>query len=593
MLGRHVSSRFFWQKMRGIVPLVLLPILLLGGSSILILRHSAATTSQENNRAHLINTQEQVELIIGEMDSLNLTFSVNSAITSLMRRVMTRPNYDSSVSAIKKLVSDYLTPAVAARDYVHSLYIYMDNPYGRFLTSSDGLVTSHGYYDVSWLDDYHRLHAEGLSFLSNLRTLHRYSFEKAGTHVITIYKKFFFQQGVVVLNLLKAPFDARLARQKSCPGQMLVVLGADGCPLMQSDEELPFSNDTLQAIRASDEDTLREYRSGKETYQITRMISAQYGWTYLSITPLADLFALANRLVLFVSLSAIVTALLCLALSAQHARRSYQSVSKVFALLDAVQTSTKLPDVRIDPRDIYTTMMHNIVESFAQSFAEKNRLTHLLEQKKYEARLLELTALRSQINPHFLFNTLQSIYWVSVSLTGSPNDASRMIEDMTSILAYSMDSSDMLVPLRDEVQNTRAYISLQHMRYQNRFEVTWEIDERALPYLGIKLLLQPMLENAITHGMRWETEQVLHIHVQLQKGTEEIVLVLEDDGVGIQPEALAQIRRRLDSQTDEGHIGLFSCNRRLCLTFGAAYGLELQSEQGVRIRMHWPLLGAE
>ncbi|MEG2208675.1 MAG: hypothetical protein RR065_11265 [Clostridia bacterium] len=65
MLGRHVSSRFFWQKMRGIVPLVLLPILLLGGSSILILRHSAATTSQENNRAHLINTQEHVDLING------------------------------------------------------------------------------------------------------------------------------------------------------------------------------------------------------------------------------------------------------------------------------------------------------------------------------------------------------------------------------------------------------------------------------------------------------------------------------------------------------------------------------------------------
>jgi two-component system sensor histidine kinase YesM len=228
--------------------------------------------------------------------------------------------------------------------------------------------------------------------------------------------------------------------------------------------------------------------------------------------------------------------------------------------------------------------MHNIIKNFAS----QNELRNMLEQKKVEAKMLELTALKAQINPHFLFNTLQSIYWLSFDRMGGPNDVSTMIENMTDILQYSMDSADDLVPLSLEIKNTQEYISLQHMRYQQRFEVSWEIDEDAKPYYTIKLLLQPLIENAIHHGINWDTQEQLHIFIRIKMMEGYIRIVVRDDGMGIPEEKLNALVQQLEIQGEDGHIGLANCHRRLRLTFGPEYGLGLESENGLQISIRLP-----
>jgi two-component system sensor histidine kinase YesM len=267
-----------------------------------------------------------------------------------------------------------------------------------------------------------------------------------------------------------------------------------------------------------------------------------------------------------------------------YAKQSRDSIMKIFALLEAMEHREPLPAVTPRRNDAYTTLMHNILKNFAS----QNELRNMLEQKKVEAKMLELTALKAQINPHFLFNTLQSIYWLSFERMGGPNDVSAMIENMTDILQYSMDSADDLVPLALEIKNTQEYISLQHMRYQQRFSVAWEIDEEAKPYYTIKLLLQPLIENAIQHGIKWDSKEQLHISILIKMADGHILIVVKDDGMGIPKEKLNALIQQLEIQGEDSHIELANCHRRLRLTFGPEYGLELISENGLQIAIRLP-----
>lgn len=583
-----VSGRFFWQRLLTLLPGALLPLLLFGIVIIVVLRGSISAWTDANNRNRLVQTQNQIELIIGEMDSLNITFSVNFDISSILMRSMLRENYNSSLQDVSKLTRNYLIPAVAARPYVHSLYIYMDNPYGRFLTDTDYLVTLDKFYDTSWYESYQHQKELDRPFDSDLRELKRYAFEKQSTQVITLYKRFFLQQGVVVLNLNKKYFDSQLQKQAAFPGQQLLVLSADGQILMQSGYDPIPSGEDIAAIAASPSDTIPDYRLGGHHYQVTRVTSGLYGWTYLSMTPLTDLYALPNQLVLIIILAMALMAVICLIYSVMYAKQSRDSIMKIFALLEAMEHREPLPAVTPRRNDAYTALMHNILKNFAS----QNELRNMLEQKKVEAKMLELTALKAQINPHFLFNTLQSIYWLSFEHMGGPNDVSAMIENMTDILQYSMDSADDMVPLSLEIKNTQEYISLQHMRYQQRFSVAWEIDEEAKPYYTIKLLLQPLIENAIQHGINWDSKDQLHISVRIKMTDNQIHIMLKDDGMGIPREKLKALVQQLEIQGEEGHIGLANCHRRLRLTFGPEYGLELESENGLQISIRLPMISS-
>ncbi len=583
------SGRFFWQRLLTLLPGALLPLLLFGIVIIVALRSSISAWTDSNNRNRLLQTQSQIELVIGEMDSLNITFSVNSDITGILMRSMLRENYNSSLKDVNKLKTNYLIPAVASRPYVHSLYIYMDNPYGRFLTDTDDLVMLDRFYDTSWYDSYQHQKEMDRRFDSDLRELKRYAFEKQSTQVITLYKRFFLHQGVVVLNLHKKYFDRQLQKSAAYPEQQLMVLSADGQVLMQSNASPVPSGEDIAAIAAQTSATIPDYNLDGRHYQVTRVTSDLYGWTYLSMTPLKDLYALPNQVVLIILMGMAAAAVICLIYSVLYAKQSRDSIMKIFSLLEAMEQRKPLPAITPGRNDAYTTLMHNIVKNFAS----QNELRRLLEEKKVEAKMLELAALKAQINPHFLFNTLQSIYWMSVDRAGGPNDVSSMIENMADILQYSLDSSDDLVPLSREIKNTKAYISLQHMRYQNRFLVDWEIDEEAMPYYTLKLLLQPLIENAILHGIDWDTQRQLKISICIHLMEDHIALTVKDDGRGIPASKLIELRKQLESQSDDAHIGLINCHRRLLLTFGQEYGLTLYSEHGLQVIIRLPKILGE
>lgn len=210
------------------------------------------------------------------------------------------------------------------------------------------------------------------------------------------------------------------------------------------------------------------------------------------------------------------------------------------------------------------------------------RIEHLIYdvyEKRIELTNTELQLLRSQVNPHFLYNTLETIR-SKASLSGQV-ELGDMALLLASILRYGISAPGEWVRVEQEVQKLREYLALQHTLYQDRFTANISIDDDILPLMTIKFILQPLVENALYHGLNALASPGMLEVLGYQEG-EDIVFQVIDNGGGIDPAMMADLRDYLENKHAKfKSIGLKNVHRRLRLLYGADYGVTLQSQPNV------------
>ena len=193
----------------------------------------------------------------------------------------------------------------------------------------------------------------------------------------------------------------------------------------------------------------------------------------------------------------------------------------------------------------------------------KNNLVKLSVMEK-EA---ELNNLQSQINPHFLYNTLSSIYWLCKFKRSE--EAAQMILSLSEIFKFALNKGGQMVPVRLEMENVKRYIDIQNLRYENRICVDWKIDEDILEIPILKLLLQPLVENAIYHGLE-PKDGAWNLVVSGKRENDELVFIIQDNGIGM----------RIEDALAHGY-GIRNVSERIRLKYGAPYGCTFESVLGV------------
>jgi two-component system sensor histidine kinase YesM len=208
----------------------------------------------------------------------------------------------------------------------------------------------------------------------------------------------------------------------------------------------------------------------------------------------------------------------------------------------------------------------------------------LREEMQTQLSLLDRTrtaALQAQINPHFLYNTLDSIRWSALELTGGDNKVSAMIYDLARLLRLSMEIEEHAIPVRQEMEHACMFLRLLKVRYPDKFEVQWDLDDAVLDRLILKLCLQPIIENAYTHGIK-PTRRKGKIDISGKEEQGRLVFRIRDNGRGIEAGRLRELRASFldDGAASSDHIGLANVNARIKLVFGPGCGLEIESEAG-------------
>lgn len=217
------------------------------------------------------------------------------------------------------------------------------------------------------------------------------------------------------------------------------------------------------------------------------------------------------------------------------------------------------------------------------------KIEMLLENVKQEERLqhkIQLQMLREQINPHFLYNTLDTIVWMVEAKMHE--DAVKMLSSLSNFFRTALSKGADIIPLQEEISHTKSYLEIQQARYRDVLEYRITLPSQIGDVLIPKLTLQPLVENALYHGVR-EKRGKSRITVAAEEQGDDICILVADNGIGITPEHLEQVRQGLDAGEKVG-FGLSAVQSRLKLYFGEEYGIVIDSvyEEGTRVKISVP-----
>lgn len=228
--------------------------------------------------------------------------------------------------------------------------------------------------------------------------------------------------------------------------------------------------------------------------------------------------------------------------------------------------------------------------SIQSSYEKSEELMQEIVWEQNERRKSELDALQSQINPHFLYNALDSITWM---IEGERNDeAAFMISQLAKLFRISLSQGHTIISVRDELQHAKSYMNIQRIRYKDAFSVTFDVAPELEEYCAVKLTLQPILENSINYGVD-PMDDCGEIFIRVKKEEDLLVLSVEDNGIGMSEEEVSLLLTDSNRKRKHGSgVGLVNINNRLQILFGKEYGLFIESEpdEGTRVSIRIPAI---
>ena len=345
-----------------------------------------------------------------------------------------------------------------------------------------------------------------------------------------------------------------------------------------------FSENNL--VAASYEDGSHKEEFGGEKRIVTVKTISYTGWKIVSVVPMSSfdmgISGMRMFVILLMSLSMLMIILLNQFVSANIAK-------PLKRLNDSVkdwEAGNMNPDIYVGG----SLEVEHLGKTLRSTVAQIRELMHDILVEQEEKRKSELDALQSQINPHFLYNTLDSIVWM---IEGERyEDAVFMVTQLASLFRISLSRGKTIISMEDELKHARNYMNIQKIRYKNKFTVEFQVEDAILSCCTVKLVIQPLLENAIYYGMESMDGDGEITVVGYRKG-DDVYVEVRDNGLGMPDEMVDALLTENNRVRKHGSgVGLINVHNRIRLRFGEPYGLEIESclDEGTTVRIHLPYI---
>lgn len=394
----------------------------------------------------------------------------------------------------------------------------------------------------------------------------------SGSNLIIGRKIFRYPQGNEHIGYIFAFVNDALPRERvfnkvSFGDGSVMLLSGDGNVLSASPSmpDIDFDNSALyeQLMANLDQQSFTMDVNGVPSFVVFSK-SSRYDTYLLATIPLSHINEGTTQMRWQLIFIVIAITLLCVALSLLIYRSVASPIHKMIAKCNGAQT------ISADNSPDELGYLARTIDTYTEDLQHMSQLRTLDQRRKRE---LELDALQYQINPHFLFNTLNTLKWVSV-INEAPAIISEGITSLSQLLNSVLMNKNELVTVRNELENLAHYFTIQRIRYADCFRVQQRVDEGVMESLIPRFILQPLVENAVLHGAAGSGRQIL-ISVCCQRVPEGVLLEISDDGNGFD---VATIKNRADGKFSG--IGLSNVDERLKLYFGEQHGLTVISTPG-------------
>ena len=310
------------------------------------------------------------------------------------------------------------------------------------------------------------------------------------------------------------------------------------------------------------------------------------GWKIIGITPMSDItsdyYQIRVFLVFIIFFAIFLLTFVNMMVS-----------SRIANPIRSLEESVKKLENDIRDVDITISGSHEVQHLGKAIKSMVNQMHTLMDNiviEQESKRKSELNALQAQINPHLLYNTLDSIVWMVEN--ENYEGAITMVTALARFFRISLSKGKNIITVKDEIEHARHYLTIQKIRYRNKFNYEININKEVLNFASIKLIVQPLIENAIYHGMEFMSGEG-EILIKAYKNNNELYIDVIDNGLGMLEEVRASLLTNVPKEKGKGSgIGLKNVHERIQLYFGNSYGLEIYSEldEGTTIRIHMPCI---
>jgi len=511
----------------------------------------------EKTQSNIDKNAECISNVTDEMIFNTINQMKNLCVQDRFRMFFINSEQDIFYSNVKQVIST-LTTTEALSPFIESVYLYSEH--------KDYVVTNNGTVNINKADP-------TFSFIEKYNTLNKnelvsyFNGDQEYKNITFIFRaeKGDKRDGGMIVNV-------------NIPE--LLSYGQNIGYIMLADEnrEIFYTNrydadiqkmqqlaDKGNGIRAAD----REY------YAISQKKS-QYADIYYYIAE--KLPEYGKRLIsiyVFIVFVLVVLSVLFYKLSIKIAEINYRPIEELSEIINNPDSQKSKKYLENDKNTKY------IADRIFETVSNNERLAHELKTKMEMYDNAQLKVLQWQINPHFMFNTLNMLYYMSNDMNGSSNKLSKALLSLSRFIRYSLKTEPVLVRLRDEIDIINEYIKVMQMRLDISFDVKVAIDEQFLDKKIIKMALQPVLENCFSHGIKNIDYQGI-IEINARNTGEFFEIIISDNGNGIEPGKLEELNNQLlaGAQISEAHIGLSNINSRMIILYGDKYGVRVDSEHG-------------
>lgn len=548
---------------------------------------------------NLRRVRDSVELLFGEADALALGLSTDPEFARTVKEGL-RARF-ATLADVKsyRAVQSSLASSVNSRPFLHSILVSMANPEGLVLSSAEGFIQPEDSQDPDWLAGAAGKEGE-LSLWTEVRRVAPFRALELRVGVLSLYRNLLGgaglleREGVLCVNIGLGYLNRFLEDQSSGTGGSFVLVDRSSGRMLAGDARYGGEARALLELFPEGAGAApKVFRSGGEAFAVSSLASERLPFSYFLLSPRAAFDRIPRAIGAIAAAFALVSLVAGAALTLASARSNFRLLEGIMDIIEAAGTGAPLPHLK-ESRD---EALNYVTFSVLRTFLEHDYFKVRLSERELRQRTLELMALQAQMNPHFLFNTLTTIGCKSMALSGGPNDLSRMVELLSGMLGYALADPGSSVTLAEELAHAQAYFEIQRLRFGSRLRSEWAASEEAGACACVKLLLQPLVENAVEHGLGHRTGGgTVRVGASVEGGL--VTVSVSDDGEGMTGARMAEIRSLIeDEAVSSDRVGLVNTIKRLRLTYAeeCAYSIAPaiaasgSVSSGLRVTLRFPV----
>ncbi|RKP51357.1 sensor histidine kinase [Cohnella endophytica] len=542
------------------------------------------------NKISLYNQQvvnkslDNVEFYLQDVAELAKNISVDDQILDDIHTIKA----NEQDSKTRQLLDNAVKKYQFLKSYITDISLFEEND--RIVYSFD-----YDYKNVFFQDEWYKSYEQssGDSYFSSIHTSIIRGTSLEGIETLTYIKKAYdLADPTQYLFTVAIEMDAKILnnalRQLDSSDDWGTVVYNSNRQIMLQQTELYPQIDVAKLLPSVTDNDFRHdsIRLQGQRYLVLKSSMSKYDWQLISFAPYDKIMWEVSSLRYYLIIAGIICILLAAVISIFISKGITVPLAKLMNVIREMEKGNFKVQADIRSGDEIERLNGVLIRM-------SNGMENLIERNIQEEKLkrkAELTALQAQINPHFLYNTLESMNWFAVRK--KEMEISDVLTNLGKFFRISLSNGSPFIPLHQEIEHIRSYLNIQKFRYSNRFESEIEVAPEALNYYIPKLILQPIVENSLLHAFKDQGGKG-SVRISVAEQGNDIAIVVADDGCGLNEEQQSKLRESLSgSKTNDPAkgYGLRNVHDRIQLSFGVLYGLSFESTlgEGTVIRLLLP-----